>query len=173
MPEIAARPDAPPALSLEPRHYRVPRATAWYLRGHTALVMLIGLLAVVANEGGTSGLVGGFLCIFVVVGIWLWGEHRLPLAGVYETAQGLRAVKLVGSTFAPWHRVEAVESSSKPPRSRVMVVGANGLRVRLIGTAQGARIAWDTGETRDIVAVLNERIALWKAADDRSASQSY
>jgi hypothetical protein len=51
-----------------------------------------------------------------------------------------------------------------------MVVGTNGARARLIGTTQGARIAWDTRETRDVVAVLNERLRLWKAVDDGPAS---
>jgi hypothetical protein len=32
-----------------------------------------------------------------------------------------------------------------------------------MGTAQGARIAWDGGETNDIVGELNKRLRLWRS----------
>lgn len=34
----------------------------------------------------------------------------------------------------------------------------------IIGTAQGARIAWDGGATEDIVGELNQRLAMWRAS---------
>ena len=45
----------------------------------------------------------------------------------------------------------------------MLVIGKNGAVVPIVGTAQGARIAWDGGETNDIVGELNRRLELWRS----------
>ena len=39
----------------------------------------------------------------------------------------------------------------------------DGNRRRLTNLLQGQRVLWDGGETKDIVGVLNERLAEWRA----------
>lgn len=155
---------------LRARHYRLPTASAWFIRAFLVSCLLVGALGLLDNKGGTFGLVGG-------ARVHLHRHRDLDLgrasdrAGIYEAPDGLRAVRVPGSSFARWQSIEAFEASSAWPRSRVIVVATNGHRVPLIGTAQGARIVWDDGETQDIAGVLNERLPLWKAAEGRDASR--
>ena len=143
------------------RHYRAPRAAIWFLRGFLTAAAGVGVLCVVDNQSGVpDGLVAivyyGFLA-----GILVWGERFLPRAGMYESGDGLRVVHSFGSTTFHWESIARFEHSLTPPRSRVLVVGHDGRRTPIIGTAQGSRVTWDEGdETTDIVAVLNERLRL-------------
>lgn len=163
-PDTAATPTTTPAIVPEARHYRVPRRATWWGRGMALSGIVVVVLSLLSNQGGTFGLIGGLFCALAVVVVWIWSERRLPRAGIYETAEGLWVVKLVGSGFVHWQQIAGFETSSKRPRTRVMLLGVNGARVPLIGTAQGALIAWDGGETLDIVGVLNDRRVLWQAA---------
>lgn len=97
-----------------------------------------------------------FLCLVAV-----WGERLMVRGGMYESAAGLKVVNGFGTTLLPWDSITRFERSPAWPTSRVLVVRATGRRTAIVGTAQGARITWDGGETRDIVGELNGRLALW------------
>ncbi|HEY7932701.1 MAG TPA: hypothetical protein VID48_02660 [Solirubrobacteraceae bacterium] len=75
----------------------------------------------------------------------------------------------IGRRELRWELIDRFEQSKKPPRSRVLVVGTNGRVIPILGTAQGARIAWDGAETRDIAGVLNERLSIWRSQQVRAA----
>jgi hypothetical protein len=62
-----------------------------------------------------------------------------------------------------WELIDRLEQSRAIPKSRVLVIGKNGAVGPVVGTAQGARIAWDDGETNDIVGELNRRLDLWRS----------
>lgn len=92
--------------------------------------IVVVVLSLLSNQGGTFGLVCGVFCALAVVVVWIWSVRRLPRAGIYETAEGLWVVKLVGSSFVHWQHIAGFEASSKRPRSRVMVLGVNGREYR-------------------------------------------
>jgi len=83
--------------------------------------------------------------------------------GLYETADGLKIVNSRGTELVRWQLIDRFEHSRSIPKSRVLVIGKNGGVVPVVGTAQGARIAWDDGETNDIVGELNRRLELWRS----------
>jgi len=113
------------------------------------------------------------LGIAVVVGIVLlgtvglitvWMERSFRRGGMYETDAGLRIVTGWGSKTVPWADIASFRPAAKGHRGRVLLVGTNGVISPITGLAQGARICWRGGETRDIVAVLNARLDDWRGA---------
>lgn len=145
------------------RHYSVPGATRWFLRCFLAAVALIVLGSLLDNQSGLSAPVIAIPYYAVLALIVVWSERALPRAGMYESAEGIRIVRLGGSVTLRWELIARFEHSDRRPRSRVLVVANNGQVVPIVGTAQGARIVWNGGETRDIVGVLNERLLTWRS----------
>jgi hypothetical protein len=120
------------------------------------------LVLLLDNHGGTFGTVGVAVAAMVLVLVVVWSEYAFPKYGLYESSEGIRVVNSFGSSGLPWDRIERFEQSKDWPRSRVLIVRTDGEVVPVVGTAQGARIAWSGGETRDIVGVLNERLGVWQ-----------
>ena len=115
------------------------------------------------NEGGSFGTAVGIIAVAALVAVLAWGERSFPRWGLYESERELRSVHSLGSQRFPWDMIDRFDQSKTWPKSRVLVVVKNGKVVSIVGTAQGSRIAWDGGETRDIVGVLNERLRAWEA----------
>jgi hypothetical protein len=145
------------------RHYRLPNATRWFFRSFAGACAVIVVLGLLDNQGGTFGTVGVVVAATVLVLIVVWAERAFPRYGLYESLEGIRVVNSFGSRRVPWDQIERFEQSEKWPRGRVLIVRKDGEVVPVVGTAQGARIAWSGGETRDIVGVLNERLRAWQA----------
>ncbi len=161
---VTARPDAKqPGEAILDRHYRAPKAALWYMRCFLAASALLVIPVSLDNRSGAPALAITVPYVTVLGVLFVWAERRFPKAGMFETDEGLRVVRLIGSADLRWDLIAGFEASQRPPRSRVLVVAKSGRRVPIVGTAQGARIAWDGGDTRDIVGVLNERLATWRA----------
>ena len=83
------------------RHYSVPGATRWFLRCFVAAAALIGLGSLLDNQSGLSAPVIAVPYYAVLALIVVWSERGLRRAGMYESADGIRVVRLGGlSTFA-------------------------------------------------------------------------
>lgn len=146
------------------RHYRLPAAGRRYLRGFLAFCSLVVLGSLLDNQSGISpAVIAVPVCTGLAV-VGIWGERLMTRGGMYETAGGLKVVHGFGTSLFPWERIARFERSHSRPTSRVVVVGMAGERAPIIGTAQGARIVWDGGATKDIVGELNQRLAMWRAS---------
>ena len=141
------------------RHYQPPRLGIWYGPAFLAFCALVGLLAVLDNHGGVPSPAIAIALYGCLGAIWLWAERLWVRAGLYETDEGLEIVNSFGSRTIRWESIERFEASLRSPRSRVRMIGHNGASVPVVGTAQGSRIVWEDGETRDIVGELNRRLA--------------
>jgi hypothetical protein len=145
------------------RHYRVPSAARWYMRFFIGSVALVGLALVLDSHGGLSPVAIAIGWYAMVAALAVWGERLMTRAGLYESADGIKVVNSFGSTSCRWEFIARFEQSRKWPKSRVFVVVRNGAVIPIVGTAQGARIAWQDGDTNDIVGVLNERLDAWRS----------
>jgi hypothetical protein len=139
------------------RHYRLPRATRLFFRCFAASGALIVLASLLDNQGEVPASVIAGVCYTALALVVVWAERAFRRAGMYESAEGIRVVNMLRSVDLRWELIARFEHAEKWPRSRVLV-GENGRVVPILGTAQGARIVWKGGETRDIVGVLNERL---------------
>jgi hypothetical protein len=140
------------------RHYQAPRLGVWYGRGFLVFCALVGLLAVLDNHGAIPSPAIAMALSGCLGAIWVWAERLWGRAGLYETDEGLKIVHSFGSTTVRWESIERFEASLRSPKGRVRMIGKNGASGLVVGTAQGSRIVWDDGETRDIVGELNRRL---------------
>jgi hypothetical protein len=88
-----------------------------------------------------------------------WGEWRGVKQGLYESELGLTCVHFYGSLVLPWDEIAAFEHRKAGTWDRVYARLRDGRFRPLPTVLQGQRVVWDGGETRDIVGVLNERLA--------------
>ena len=159
------------------RHYRLPAAYAWLFRGLVLSFGLIIVLSLADNQGGEFGIVVGVAAFVCLGGLWLRSERSWPRAGLYETPEGLRVVRigLIGGLrdeLLRWGLITRFEPGSLGLSKRaVLAVGTNGVRVRVIGAKQGTLFKWDGGETGDLIGVLNERLATWRTAHGNETPQ--
>jgi hypothetical protein len=99
--------------------------------------------------------------VFVVLfaALIVWGERRGVRQGLYESELGLTVVNLYTSYPLLWADVAGFDHRRTGTWDRVYAKRSDG-RVRAVATVlQGQRVVWDDGETRDIVGVLNQRLA--------------
>jgi hypothetical protein len=122
----------------------------------TALLIVIGWGLLVAERAALPFVAIG--AVSTVVAVWQ-GVDALKNGGVQEAADGITNRRVFGRLHWPWDDIDSFTSA----RSRVFVVLGDKRVAPLIGIAQGYRNTWKGGETRDIVAVLNERLELWRA----------
>lgn len=155
------------------RHYRVPRAGAWFLRGFMLYVVLLGVLIAADNHSGIPTALLACVYFGLQLIMWLCGERVIAGGGMYESADGLTLVFGWRAVLVRWERIASFEHS-KFPRSRVLVRLRNGNAVPVTGAAHGYRTTWADGETKDIVGVLNARLQTWTATTppDRVADGS-
>lgn len=130
-------------------------------RGDDCSLVVLGSL--LDNQSGISPAVIGVPVYTGLAVVGIWGERLMIRGGMYETAGGLEVVHSFGTSLFPWEEIARFERSGSRPTSRVLVIGTSGETAAIIGTAQGARIAWDGGQTQDIVGELNKRLAVWRA----------
>lgn len=145
------------------RHYRAPTAARIFLRGFLLFAALVGIGIVLDYRGGIPAVLIAVLYYGFLLLIWLWGERTMSRAGLYESPVSLTIVHSLGRSETRWELISRFEQAKAVPRSRVLIVKTSGAVVPIVGTAQGSRITWDGGETRDIVSVLNERLSLWRS----------
>ena len=140
------------------RHYRSP-ALRWAIVA-SYLVILAALVAIVVANVAVV-----FVVIVVVAGILGIGLGVVAAkqGGVQETSEGIVNRRLLATRHWSWAEIEEVKSV----RSRVFLVLRSGMAIPVIGIAQGYRVTWSNGETRDIVGVLNERLGASRTEQSR------
>jgi hypothetical protein len=152
---------APPSSE---RHYSAPPEVAWLNRG--AVVALAGCTAWAAYSPGLGKLTAPMAEVLgaVTLLLWLAVERVRRQLGLYETRATLIAVTLGRTVTCRWDDIERF-AQSQFPTSEVLIVATDGSVISLRGaTAQGSRIVWSGGDTRDIIGVLNQRLAERRAA---------
>ncbi len=117
--------------------------------GATALVSIAAIVGLTAEHGGPV--------FFAIDGIALligvpYSVRALRSSGVIVTENGIRSLKMfAGAHEWQWHEIESFTSV----HSRVYVKLRSGPPVALVGVAQGYKMVWQEGETRDVVGELN------------------
>jgi hypothetical protein len=127
-------------------------ATRVAVRGCYVAAMTSGIV-VVAEHASIL-----FVCIVVLAAAvcLCLGEIVVRQGGIWETSVGIttRGLSGVSKCHLRWQEIKEFRGV----RSRVYVVLRDGRVLPLVGVAQGYRIAWNGGETRDVVGVLNEQL---------------
>jgi hypothetical protein len=104
--------------------------------------------------------------VVAFLAIIAWGERRGVKQGLYESETGLTCVHWFGSYVLPWPEVVEFDHRRAATWDRVYAKRTDG-RLRLLASVlQGQRVVWEGGETRDIVGVLNERVAEWRRSHE-------
>jgi hypothetical protein len=147
------------------RHYRVPRAGRVAV-GVSYLVAVGALVLVLAESGGPLFI--AISAVGAIFGIWS-GQMAIRAGGIYETPVGIANPQRMWWRDAKWEWTEI--DCFRSVGTRVYIVLRNGTVSPLIGVAQGYGSKWAGGETRDITAELNERLALWRSEHGASAMQ--
>lgn len=111
--------------------------------------------------------------VVLFIAIIVWGEWMGVPAGIYESEEGLKCRWLYGSYVVPWTEIVGFNHRKSGTKDRVYAHKTNGRYRLLAGVLQGQRVVWDGGETRDIVAVLNERLATWRQMSALEANQEH
>lgn len=144
------------------RHYRPPLAGLIVIRVCYVVVALCAVLAVTERAGIV------FVVIMAAAAVWTvgMGERGVRTGGLYETANGITNRRLLGfgCRQEQWCDIDRFHSA----KARVLVIRRDGSAWPLVGVSQGSRTTWDGGETRDIVAVLNERLGLWRSSTGKT-----
>ena len=103
--------------------------------------------------------------VFIAIGVLataaeVWqGVDVVRNGGVRETPVGITNRRVFGYQRWPWEEID----SFKHVRSRVYLVTRDGRLCPLTGVNEGWRNSWDGGETREITALLNDRLSTWQA----------
>lgn len=120
------------------------------------VVMLLSWALLIAERAAfpfiAIGVVGALLALWQGVGLMRNG-------GVRETAEGITNRRAFGYQEWRWDEIEKFTHV----RSRVYLVTRDRRVWQLAGVNEGWRNMWDGGETREITALLNERLAAWQS----------
>jgi hypothetical protein len=137
------------------RHYRFPVAARVGI-GISYFVTASSVALAISEHAGAIFL--------VIIGLGLaWMVALTAIMArksfLFETASGIANRTLMGVRYqrAAWSEIERFQSANR----QVFVVLKSGSSWPIVGVAQGAHVRWRGGETRDIVGVLNDRLALW------------
>ena len=153
---LATVADTPGVLPRAPtaalRRYRPPVA-GFVAIGGCILVVILAVALGVAERAAPIFMV--IIAVSAVLTIWQ-ALSAIRTGGLFETADGIENHRLlgVGCRRVPWGEI----ADFRAVRSRVFAVTLHGSAIALAGVAQGSRIRWNGGETRDIVGVLNQRL---------------
>ena len=80
--------------------------------------------------------------------------------GVRESSEGIANRRMFGYRRWRWEEIERFTHV----QSGVYLVAQDGTATRLAGVNEGWCNAWDSGSTREITALLNDRLAAWRSA---------
>ena len=145
------------------RHYRSP-ALRWAIGASYFVVLMAAVLGLAERASAV------FLAIIAVGGVGsLWaGVMAWTRGGLLETPEGIGNRRFLSTRHWSWSEIDEVRSVG----SRVFLVLRSGDAIPLIGVAQGYRVTWSDGETRDVVSVLNERLAAWRAEREKRSEST-
>lgn len=106
--------------------------------------------------------------MMIVLGGWIivisvWANVVAVKGGVYEKDDGITLRSLFSSTHLGWGDLDRFEHQRRGTHDFVYARLTDGSRRRLTNLLQGQRVLWDDGQTNDIVSVLSERLAKWRA----------
>jgi hypothetical protein len=140
------------------------------LRRVFAFVIAVGL--VVGVLGWALMISEHAALVFILIGVLAtlfttWqGIGMIRDGGVRETAEGITNRWALGHRRWRWGEIEEF----KHVDSTVYLVTRDRHIWRLDGVGEGRRNIWEGGETRDITALLNDRLAAWRAQQAGIAS---
>lgn len=102
-----------------------------------------------------------FIAVGVVatlLGVWQ-GVDLTRNGGVRESPGGITNRRTFGYRHWGWDEIEKFTHV----RSHVYLVTRDRVVCQLAGVNEGWRNTWDGGETRELTALLNERLATWQS----------
>lgn len=145
------------------RHYKSP-AVRWAV-GAAFAVGLLALALLVSERAAAL-----FVVIAVAGGVFaIWqGSAALRNGGVREGPDAMTNRRFTAYVHWRWRDIERFDHVG----SRVYVVPRTGRAIPLIGIAQGYRVTWRGGQTRDVAGLLNERLDLWRAQHEEAVARS-
>lgn len=117
-----------------------------------ALVFALAWILLIAEHAAFAFMAIGAVATLACV--WQ-GIDVVRNAGVTETAAGISSRRVFGYRHWRWDEIHEFTSV----RSRVYLVTQDRQVCPLAGINEGCRNFWDDGETRQITALLNERLA--------------
>jgi hypothetical protein len=154
------------------RYYRPPRLRlalriAYVVYGCFAVVAVLGTARDNAHgcancwsETQAAALFGALLVVAVV-----WGELVVIKTGLEECQAGFIDHHNFGSRVLRLQDIERFDHRKSGRLERVFAVREHdGKGIPIQGLFQGRRVAWQDGDTDDIVAVLNERLLARRAS---------
>lgn len=103
------------------------------------------------------------VCLVLVAPAMSWCETRVMRTGLQESSEGFVNHGNLGSSVLPLRRIEQFQSRRIGLVDRVYAIGTDGVATPIQGLSQGQPVVWHDGESRDIVGVLNARLAVLKA----------
>jgi hypothetical protein len=110
-----------------------------------------------------------FAVLFMAIVVW--GETRGVKQGLYESEVGVSCVTFYSTYMLPWEDLVEFDHRRAGTWDRVYAKLTDGRFRVLPAVLQGQRVIWDGGETRNIVEVLNDRLAETQAARVGEAPQ--
>ena len=128
------------------------------------VVLLLSWTLLIAERA--AGPFVAIAAIATVVALWQ-GVQTVRNAGVRETPDGIINRRALGYRQWRWEDIEKFTSV----RSRVYLVTHENETVELAGINEGWRNTWNGGETRQITALLNQRLAACRGDGTPGPSQ--
>lgn len=126
--------------------------------GITGLLVVAAVVLLAAERGGLVFFMIDAIALFIGVP---YAVRALRSSGLVVTERGVRSPrKFGGADEWTWREIEGFTSVGQ----RVYVKLHSGQRVRLVGVAQGSKMVWQGGETRDVVGELNAALKASRSA---------
>jgi len=100
-------------------------------------------------------------CLGVIA---VWANALAISAGVHEDEDGIVSRSLFGAKRYEWSDLAGFDHNRRGNHDYVYARLADGSQHRLTNVLQGQRVVWDEGQTKDIVAILSERLAQRRAS---------
>jgi Bacterial PH domain len=151
---------------IEPRRAYRQRWTAAAVRGvYPFSVAGVGLCIFGYLKYDNPSLPVAIVFAALFMAVVAWGEMRGVKQGLYESEVGVRCVTFYGTCILPWADLVEFDHRRAGTWDRVYAKLADGEVKVLPAVFQGQRVVWDGGETRNIVGVLNDRLAEVRAAN--------
>jgi hypothetical protein len=120
-------------------------------------VAAVFVLGTTHDRGAFSPLIA--LLSIAVLGAFInWGETTIVKTGLVESDAGLRYRHSFGSRFVPWESIVRFEHRQITNKKVIVAILQDGRARSFDVILEGQRVIWRGGETRNLTAVLNDRL---------------
>jgi hypothetical protein len=146
--------------AMETRRRYYVKSTGWYAWLATLTFGPVYVLVILASPEGDLAVVSVIGAALAAVLLWvhLFGK----MAGVLVDDSGIVNRAVFHATRYKWTELAAFEDHSIGARDCVYARLVDGSKHRL-QLLQGQTVAWDGGETQDIVGLLNQQLSVQRA----------